>query len=105
MNELYPLISAIVVSLLVSTAILLTIVKPLRQILAQLYKSGEATPFWVSFTIVMLYVAPLFSAVMWTPIYQTSMVHSLRSALIATLFGAIVGMLIVGYKLANARQI
>jgi hypothetical protein len=105
MNELYPLISAIAVSLLVSTAFLLTIVKPLRQILAMLCKSGEATPFWVSFTIVMLYAAPLFSAVVWTPIFRTSMVFALRSALIAALFGAIVGMLIVGSKLANARQI
>jgi integral membrane sensor domain MASE1 len=33
------------------------------------------------------------------------MVFALRSALIAALFGAIVGMLIVGSKLANARQI
>jgi hypothetical protein len=105
MNELYPLISAIAVSLLVSTVILLTIVKPLRQILAMLCKSGEATPFWVSFTIVMLYAAPLFSAVLWTPIFKTTMVFALRSALIAALFGAIVGMLIVGSKLANARQI
>jgi len=105
MVELYSLITAVIVSLLVSTAILLTIVKPLRQIMAQLCKSGEATPFWVSFTIVMLYAAPLFSAVLWTPIFRTSMVYALRSALIAALFGAIVGMLIVGYKLANARQI
>ena len=105
MNELYSLISAVAVSLLVSTAILLVIVKPLRQILAQLCKRGEATSFWVSFTIVMLYVAPLFFAVMWTPIFQTTMVHALRTALIASLFGAIAGLLIVGYKLANARQI
>jgi hypothetical protein len=105
MNELYSLISAIAVSLLVSTAILLTIVKPLRQILAQLCKSGEATPFWVSFTIVMLYVAPLFFAVMWAPIFNSTTVHALRTALVASLFGAMVGLLIVGYKLANVRQI
>ena len=105
MQELIPLATAIVVSLLVSTAILLAIAKPLRQVLAQLCKSGESTPFWVSFTAVMLYVAPLFFAVFLTPIFQTTPIHALRTALTSALFGAFAGLLVVGYKIASVRQI
>ena len=105
MEELISLITAIAVSLLVSTAILLAIVKPLRQMLAQLCKDGESTSFWVSFTAVMLYVAPLFFAVFWTPILQITPVHALRTALTSALFGAFASLLVVGYKIASARQI
>jgi hypothetical protein len=105
MQELYSLLIAVAVSLLVSTVILLALARPLRQILGQLCKGGESTAFWVAFTSVMLYAAPLFFAVMWTPIFHSTSIHAVRTALIATLFGAIGGLLIVGYKIANARQI
>ena len=105
MNAFTPLIIAVVVSLLLSTAILLAIAKPLRQLLAQICKEGQSTSFWVAFTAVMLYVAPLFIAVFWTPIYNTSMVETLRTALESALFGAFAGLVVIGLKLANARRI
>ena len=105
MNELFSLITAIGISLLVSTIILLVIVKPLRQILAQLCENAEATPFWVAFTIVMLFATPLFFALLWTPLYHATAVFALRSAMLASLFGAIAGLVIVGFKLASAKQI
>ena len=103
MNEFAPLIISIVVSLLLSTAILAAIVKPLRLVLAQLCKDGQSTQFWVAFTAVMLYVAPLFFAVFWTPVFQTTLVQTLRVSLVAALFGAFAGLLVVGYKIAGAR--
>ncbi len=105
MNELFSLVSAVAVSLVVSTVILLVIVKPLRQILAQLCKNGESTSFWVAFTIVMLFATPLFFSVLWTPLYHESAVFALRAAMLASLFGAIAGLAIVGFRLATARQI
>jgi hypothetical protein len=105
MDPLFPLLTAIAVSLLLSTVILRSITNPLRRVLALLCKDGESTPFWTSFTGVMLYIAPLFFAVLWTPIYHTDLVYSLRIALIASLFGAFAGMAIVGYRIGTSRGI
>ncbi len=104
MNGLVSLSSTIAVSFLVSTVVLLILVKPLKRVLAMLCRSGESTPFWVAFTIVMLYAVPLFFALMWAPI-PTEAVFTLRVALLASLFGTIGGLVIIGLKIANARQI
>jgi hypothetical protein len=104
MNGLVSLSSTIAVSFVVSTVVLLTLVKPLKRVLAMLCQSGEATPFWVAFTIVMLYAVPLFLAVMWAPFF-TDRVFTLRVALLASLFGTIGGLTVIGLKIANARQI
>jgi len=105
MKELVPFITAIGVSLLVSTIILMMITRPLRQVLGLLCRNGESTAFWVSFTTVMLYGTPLLFAVMWTPIFSTEPILAVRTALISALFGAIGGLLVVGYKISSARQI
>jgi hypothetical protein len=105
MNRFSALLIAIGVSLLVSTIIVSALAKPLRQIVAMLCKSGESTSFWVSFTSVMLYVAPLFITVFWTSTFNTNPVDALQTALTTALFGAFAGLLIVGYKIAAARQI
>ena len=105
MQELFSLVSAIIVSFLVSTAILLALVKPLRQVLGVICRGGESTAFWVSFTTVMLYATPLFFAVLWTPFYDVSMVLAIRTAVLAALFGSIAGVIIIGLKIAGARQI
>jgi hypothetical protein len=102
MDPIYQLLTAVTVSLALSTVILLAIAGPLRRVLALLCQHEDSTPFWVAFTAVMLYVAPLFFAVFWTPIYETSLVHALRSALVSALFGAFSGMLVIGYKIAGA---
>ena len=105
MSQLVPLVTAIAVSLALSSAILLAIAGPLRRVLALLCKDGESTPFWVAFTAVMLYIAPLFFAVFWTPIFQTDLVLAFRSALVSALFGAFAGMLVIGYKIAGAVDV
>jgi len=105
MQELFSLVSAIVVSVLISTAILLALVKPLRQVLGVICRGGESTAFWVSFTSVMLYATPLFFAVLWAPFYDVSKVFAVRTALLAALFGSIAGVVIVGFKIAGARRI
>lgn len=102
MESLYQLLTAIVVSLSLSTAILLAIAGPLRRVLGLLCKHEDSTPFWVAFTAVMLYIAPLFFAVLSTPIYRTDLVYAFRTALVASLFGAFAGMLVIGYKIAGA---
>jgi hypothetical protein len=105
MQELYSLVTAIAVSFVVSTAILLALVKPLRQVLGLICQGGESTSFWVSFTTVMLYATPLFFAVLWTPFYDVSSISAIRTAVLAALFGSIGGVIIIGLKIAGARKI
>jgi hypothetical protein len=103
MNGFVSLATSIAVSLIVSTAVLLLLVHPLKRVLAMLGKSGEATPFWVSFTIVMLYAVPLFVTLIWAP-QSAEAFRTVRVALVTSLFGLIGGLVVMGYKIANARQ-
>jgi hypothetical protein len=102
MNNLFTFAIAISVSFMLSTVVLLTIHRPLRRALASLCKNGEAMPFWLNFTIVMLYAVPLFFATLWTP-YRDDPVSIVRMALAASLFGTIGGLGIIGIKVASAR--
>lgn len=105
MTPLALLLVAVAVSLLVSTAILVAIVKPLRRVLGMLCRDGESTPFWIAFTIVMLYIAPLFLAVLWTPVFEASFVLAARAALAWALFGTFIGMAVIGMRIASARPL
>ena len=104
MNGMLSLATAIAVSLTVSTAVLLMLVSPLKRVLAALCNSGESTPFWVSFTIVMLYAVPLFCTVLWSPTFEAGH-HIVRLALAMSLLGIIGGLSVMGYKIAKARRI
>ncbi len=103
MSNMYTFVTSIGVSFLVSTAVLLTILRPLRQVLSMMCKSGDALPFWLSFTIVMLYAVPLFFAVLWTP-YQADATSILRIALAASLFGTIGGLGIIALNISGAKR-
>jgi hypothetical protein len=104
MSELGSLVTTIAVSLAVSTAVLLMMIRPLRRVLGMMCRSGEATPFWVSFTIVMLYAVPLFISMVWIPMLEDS-VRVIRVALVGSLFGVIGGLVIIGGKVSGARQV
>src|SRR5262245_4499595 len=105
MHELYSLVTAIAISFLISTAILLALLKPLRQALGLTCRGGESTAFWLSFTAVMLYATPLFFAVLWTPLFHATLVHAVRTAVLAALFGSIAGVVIIGLKIGGTRRI
>ena len=104
MSELGSLVTTIAVSFAVSTAVLLIMIQPLRRVLGMMCRSGEATPFWVSFTIVMLYAVPLFISMIWMPMFDDS-VRVVRVALVGSLFGVIGGLVIIGSKIGRARQV
>ena len=102
MSNLHTFLASIGVSILVSTVVLLTILKPLRRALSMLCRSGEALPFWLNFTIVMLYAVPLFFAVLWTP-YNSDLTSIMRIALAASLFGTIGGLGIIGLNVSGKK--
>jgi hypothetical protein len=102
MSNLHTFVASIGVSILVSTAVLLMILRPLRRVLAMMCRSGEALPFWLSFTIVMLYAVPLFFSVLWTP-YNVDVTTTLRIALAASLFATIGGLGVVGLNVSGRK--
>lgn len=103
MNAGLGLTMTMVVSLGLSLALVQVIKAPLRQVINALCSSGEATQFWVSFTSLMLYIAPLFSALFsFDPESQLPAVIVLRGTLLATLFGASAALIVVGIRIASA---
>jgi hypothetical protein len=103
MDALTSLIAAILTSLFVSSVVLLVILKPLGRVISMFCREAEATPFWTSFTAVMLYAVPLLFALWWTPVYPDG-VSVVRGALAATLLGLIGGLGIIGFKVSRAKM-
>lgn len=97
------LLLAIVVSLCLSAVLVYVLSKPLRRVLDALCTSGEASQFWVSFTAVMLFIAPLvFSIAALPPEGGLDGVRVMRSTLLATLLGASAALLVVGMRISGA---
>jgi hypothetical protein len=104
MSALMALMTTIVVSVTLSTILVRVLSQPLHQLLVQLCPTGEASRFWVAFTAVMLYVAPLLFAVYFPSLENGAQLASvMRATLEAALFGAFAALLVVGYKIASAR--
>ena len=104
MSPIDALTVGIAVSLLLSTFIVAAMVRPLRGVLDELCPGRFGTNFWVSFTLVMLYVTPLFFTVLFMgTILVPDIVAIVRTALAASLFGAFSALLVVGYNISKAR--
>jgi membrane-associated phospholipid phosphatase len=104
MNALMGLMLTVTVSLMLSTILVKVLSHPLQSILAQLCPSTDASRFWVAFTAVMLYIAPLLFAMFFSSFEPVQDVAALvRSTLVTTLVGASAALIVVGYNIANAR--
>lgn len=104
MSPLSALALAIAVSLVLSTFILVVLMKPLRGLLQQICPRSDATTFWMSFTTVMLYIAPLlFTMLFENAIVVPQLVNVVRTALASSLFGSFAALLVVGYQVSQAR--
>jgi hypothetical protein len=103
MNAGSGLAMTIGVSLGLSSILVWVLRMPLRQVINALCTSGDSTQFWVAFTTVMLFIAPLFFAlVSFGPAAGLDAVQVLRSTLLATLFGASTALVVVGLRIASA---
>jgi hypothetical protein len=100
------LLLAVVVSLGLSAVLVYVLSAPLRQVLNSLCASGESSRFWVSFTAVMLFIAPLLFAVLaLSPRADFSLAQVLRTTLISTLFGSTLALTVVGLRIASATPL
>lgn len=104
MSAGYSLLLAIAVSLGLSAIVVAVLSSPMKRLLATLCTTGEASQFWVSFTSIMLFLAPLtFTMLSISPRDYLEAAQVLRSTLLASLFGAGIALMVIGFKLADAR--
>lgn len=106
MTSATVLITALAVSLALSTILVVVLVKPLRLVLSTLCERGEGIPFWVAFTSLMLYLTPLFITVVrqgGAHLEAESVAEIVRMSLSTAVLGAFVALLPVGWQIATAR--
>ena len=103
MSALMGLSLSVLVSLVLSTALVVVLSRPLEAILAQLCPSADASRFWVAFTSVMLYIAPLLFAMFSSFDTVNDVTAVIRLTLVTTLVGASAALMVVGWNIANAR--
>lgn len=97
---------AIAVSVALSSAILAALIRPLKLILSEVCAGANGARFWVAFTAVMLYVAPLLVTVMMQdPRGPDPWLETVRGAMTSSLLAAVAALLVVGWKIARVRPV
>lgn len=102
MNAYVQLFAAALVSVVTSFAVLHVLSTPLMRILGRICPDEHAASFWLSYTKVMLVIAPLLLVlVVDTLTHFTNPLDSLRLALVATLGGLLIGLRSIGKRLGQ----
>jgi len=102
MTSLEALATAVGVSLVLSVALSLAIFRPLQLLLRRSCPGAEAVMFWERFTLIMLFLSPLFVSIVWglppTSTIPTVDPGSILQRIISTgLVGAFLAMLGMGF--------
>lgn len=90
------------VSLLASLSVLAVLTPSLHQLLRRLCPDEAAAAFWLSYTRVMLVIAPLLLVLLMDQLGDwQDPVTALRLALMAALAGLLIGLRIIGRRLGQ----
>lgn len=102
MNVYVLLFAEFLVSVAVSLAVLRVLARPLVDVLGRLCPDEQAAVFWLSYTKVMLMIAPLL-LVLTVDMFAhfSDPLDSLRLALMAALVGVLIGLLSIGKRLGK----
>ncbi len=99
-----PQLTAFTIELFVSitlSALVLTILHPvLREILTELCERDTRATFWLAFTRLMVFIAPLIVVAVLTDAtnrHFIALVDVVRGIIIHTLSGQLAGLVIIGY--------
>ena len=93
------------ISLIVSSLVLTMLSQPLSRVLVRLCPDAQAAQFWVSYTKIMLTIAPLLLVlVVDMATHFADPMDNIRLALIAVLGGLLLGLHIVGKRLGQFVQ-
>lgn len=102
MNPLVQLLVASLISVFSSLAALRLLSQPLARVLARICPDHDAAAFWLSYTQVMLTIAPLL-ATLAVDGFATAEhpLAAIRLTLMAALVGLLVGLFAVGRRLGQ----
>lgn len=83
-----------------STAVLTLLSTPLRNALEDLCPTAKQADFWVAYTRIMLFLAPLMLVMLVDSltVNQDNIIDNIQISLVAALAGMLLGMMIVGRK-------
>lgn len=102
MNAYTQLLTALLISLTISLAVLHTLKGPLLNVLRRICPDEQAATFWLSYTQVMLMLAPLLLVLVTDMLaHFSNPLDSLRLALMAVLAGLLVGLRSIGKRLGQ----
>lgn len=102
MNTYLLLAAELLISLLASLAVLRVLSRPLVDILGRICPDEQAAIFWLSYTKVMLIIAPLILVLTIDLLTRFSdPMDKLRFALMAALCGLLLGMFSIGKRLGR----
>jgi len=99
MNVITLLFLETTISIIASIITMLLISKPLKESLLDLCPTVELANFWLAYTRTMMLISPLLLVLLINSLHEGDMFSDLRSALIATFSGLLLGLIIIGKKM------
>ncbi|MCE1243514.1 hypothetical protein [Oryzomicrobium sp.] len=102
MNAYVQLVATSFISVAVSGAVLRVLSGPLMNVLCRVCPDEQAATFWLSYTKVMLVIAPLLFVLLVDMFTRVGTpLDSLRFTLMATLGGLLIGLHVIGKRLGQ----
>jgi hypothetical protein len=97
------------ISVALSVVLLVAIAQPLRAFIQRLCPGPEAVGFWSRFTLVMLFLSPLFVAVAFglptgRALEETDMGELIQRAVTTSIVGAFLAMLGIGFWISSLTR-
>ncbi len=99
MNDITILLLEATISIIASIITMLLISKPLKDSLLDLCPTVELANFWLAYTRTMMLISPLLLVLLINSTHEGNIFSDLRSALIATFSGLLLGLIIIGKKM------
>ena len=99
MSDIQILFIELAVSLTTSIIILGLLDRSLGSALTDLCPTERLARFWVTYTRIMILTTPLLLVLVTDRVYGGTLFENLRAALIASLTGVIIGMIILGRRM------
>jgi hypothetical protein len=102
MNAYTLLLAQFLISVVLSLVVLFALSRPLVSVLCRVCPDDQAAAFWLSYTKVMLLIAPLlFVLVTGLLTHLSDPLDNIRFTLIATLGGLLIALRMIGTRLGQ----
>ncbi len=105
MSELNLMIFSMAASVTVSLSMWAWMKSALNALLDQLCDRGGSTEFWSRYTFLMLLIAPLSLAVIFSPSSTVGIADAIRQIVLAVLLGNLIGFALIGRSLLKAVRL